>query len=151
MEKAEPTYLARHIEAVTDGYVNSGVLRSWVGEGMLPFAGEGRGRGAARRYPLKAVYAAAMMATLRRLGVPLERSRDWVALFLDRVVTQPGASPLIAFGPADAAPVFLGLEATGEPLYRLVERFGGLVTVLDLLSIVQDVNRRLAGIGPAGA
>ncbi len=63
---------AQEIEKVTDGYVNSGVLRQWVMKGYIEAGPRAKLSGGPRTFTHREGTKAALIAELRRCGISLE-------------------------------------------------------------------------------
>ena len=64
--------MAPEIEKVTDGYVNSAVLRQWVMKGYIKAGPRAKLSGGPRTFTHREVTKAALIAELRRCGINLE-------------------------------------------------------------------------------
>jgi hypothetical protein len=149
----------KDIEVLSGGYVNSGVLRSWVSEGRVVTGERARGRGGPRTFSLEESVKVTVMAELRKCGVPLDQAQKWGSeiaaehhrqfeidkpgdLEGDRewLLTQP-VFYAITPSTGDVIPIMPD-EAVENSLGKIIDRFGVSVTFINIPKIFADMSKR---------
>jgi len=149
----------KDIEEITGGYVNSGVLRSWVSEGRVKADGRARARGGARTFGLHTTAKVALMAELRKSGVSLDLSQHWAEEFW---IAHNKSSEVLTTGDIHRhrvymkkRPYFYAIEpqtrrvsaitydeANQRSFRDVVKDFGFSVTIIDLVGLLMSIEER---------
>ena len=150
-------YKGKDIARITDGYVNSGVLRSWVSEGRVAAGGRSGGRGGPRTFSWPTVVKVAVMAELRKCGVPLDQAEEWAVEFFAGVdwFRKPSerdsdASRLLkahfyyAIKPKTGTVVPIIAREAANTFGEVMARFGSSITIINMLEIVNAASAALA-------
>ncbi len=148
----------KDIEVLSGGYVNSGVLRSWVSEGRVVTGERARGRGGPRTFSLEESVKVTVMAELRKCGVPLDQAQKWGSEIAaehhlqfeipgdfegnreEWPLTQP-AIYAIAPSTGDVIPIMPG-EAEENNFAEIIDRFGVSVTFIDIPKLITGMCER---------
>ena len=141
MSEAFP-YKGKDIERATNGYVNSGVLRSWLSEGRLTAGGRKSDcRGGPRTFNWQSVLKVAVMAELRKCGVALDKADAWASLFVMMLAT----AVLDLADPAELHTIDVG--ALDIPFYYAVNPESGEVTPISGDEAAKKFDDVVAGFG----
>ena len=149
----EHPYTGADIERVTGGYVNSGVLRMWVSEGRVTAGPRAKSiRGGPRTFDGKTILKAALMAEFRKGGLSLLTAQQEAENFLETVRTLKGRSDK---GWRQSLPMYFGIKPgtdsviqipanrAGKSLDGLMAEFGPTLLVVDVVTIVESVEKAL--------
>jgi hypothetical protein len=148
----------KDIEVLTGGYVNSGVLRSWVSDRLVVTGDRARERGGPRTFSLEEAVKVAVMAELRKCGVPLDQAQKWgseIAAeqhlqfeipgdFVGNREEWPRTQPAIyAIAPStgDVIPIMPG-EAEENNFAEIIDRFGVSVIFIDIPKLITGMCER---------
>ena len=148
----EFVYTGDDIDRVTGGYVNSGVLRMWVSEGRLTRGPRAKSRGGPRTFDSSTVIKAALMAELRKCGLSLLTAQYGAEYFLKTARTRRERSdkgwrqtlPMyFAIKPGADYVIPIHVHRADKSLDWLMKEFGPTLLVVDVLNIVQSVQKAL--------
>ena len=148
----EFVYTGDDIDRVTGGYVNSGVLRMWVSEGRLTRGPRAKSRGGPRTFDSSTVIKAALMAELRKCGLSLLTAQHGAEYFLKTARTRWEQSDKVW---QQTLPIYFAIKPGADyviPIHGhradksldwLMQAFGPTLLVVDVLNIVQSVQKAL--------
>ena len=158
----EYPYTGEDIERVTDGYVNSGVLRMWVSQGWLKAGGRAKSiRGGPRTFARLTVFKAALMAKLRKHGASMATSQDYAEFFVKNlmaakkltatakdqtaeeratVLEDIAKTPFYFVIKPDSGTVFsIPVIERDKPLYKIIDMHGPIILVIDIIEFMRSV------------
>ena len=113
---------ARDVDQATGGYVNTGVLRSWIKQECMPWDVQPSGRGREREYQRYEIVLLAVMAEFRRRGLGLKTAASWTRRFAEYVLAEEDIV-YIAWSGEDATALFIK-KSDGITLDQLMKMMG---------------------------
>lgn len=131
----------KDVDRATEGYVNSGVLRSWIVNRIMPSNVVGGGRGRQRQYSRADIYLLAIMSEFRRWGVRLKVAQDWTTRFYEKIHRREVPS-FIAWHQNGRDFVVADPNMTIFELYKQFDKPNGFCVVIPG-EVIRRVNERL--------
>lgn len=142
-DNSEYVYDASDIDAVTDGHVNSPVLRAWIKQGrlrskLLPESSQGK----RSLYSKQTVFEVALISAFSRTGVPLDVATQWTLDVLQTVNKQGKFIPFFAWSsPGTGLVPLIGDELD---LMTAGAKLGTRFSVINVFQLMTDIETALA-------